>query len=522
MAQAIDEIDERIQAMLKSCQPAIEAFLKNPELPTWAPPDHATPNVHEFITSLQIPSYSTRNPSLLFHDLEKCDEEEITKIFGADTHMLICNASGSGKTRRVMEGLTKYWGFYIVAASDTNGVGIRDIPDALELATRDRRWVSNLRGISPKERVAQNQVNSEIASRVFRSVLAARIVVFQFFLQLVIQVDGCLQEKHKRIWLLFQLSNRLNPHGGSWHPFIRIISELRCASDEALNILIDRLNNIITTYLQHSRPILALDDAHWAARLYPSSGISSTKPEVFLSIVCEMTKAFTKAPIKLVVSSNGLLLEDLDEAVGGVEVFHELGMFDTWPKLKSFFERYVPASVLETPSGYRLQQRMREYLLGRYRFSISFIECFLRNGLKSPHKLLNKYLEQYITCFPGDTGNPFTSDEPNLHIHVKLRGFNWDRIQLDSNAVQEAIKVVQSHLIKGKSPEHGPVSAKLVDYGIAFLRTDLMGHIVEPLAFLSLTTWLQTQCDTNLNANLRGLAFEDVVVLSNGAISSDV
>ena len=48
-----------------------------------------------------------------------------------------------------------------------------------------------------------------------------------------------------------------------------------------------------------------------------------------------------------------------------VEMFHELGMFDTLPKLRSFVERYVPAYILESDSGHRLQQRMREYLLGR-------------------------------------------------------------------------------------------------------------------------------------------------------------
>src|SRR5438309_518505 len=35
----------------------------------------------------------------------------------------ICNTSGSGKTRRMLEGLTKYWGLYMVATPDINGVG---------------------------------------------------------------------------------------------------------------------------------------------------------------------------------------------------------------------------------------------------------------------------------------------------------------------------------------------------------------------------------------------------------------
>ena len=48
-----------------------------------------------------------------------------------------------------------------------------------------------------------------------------------------------------------------------------------------------------------------------------------------------------------------------------VQLFHELGMFDIWPKLKSFLERYVSASILDSSSRYHLQQRMREYLQGR-------------------------------------------------------------------------------------------------------------------------------------------------------------
>jgi hypothetical protein len=70
------------------------------------------------------------------------------------------------------------------------------------------------------------------------------------------------------------------------------------------------------------------------------------------------------------VSGTALSLAELeDDKVSGVskpanavQVFHNLGMFDTWPKMKSFLERYVPASILESPSGYRLQKRMREYL----------------------------------------------------------------------------------------------------------------------------------------------------------------
>jgi hypothetical protein len=81
---------------------------------------------------------------------------------------------------------------------------------------------------------------------------------------------------------------------------------------------------------------------------------------------------------------------------------------------------------------------------------------------------------------------------------------------------------VQSHLLKGISPTYGPVTDRLVEYGIARLREGHKGQIIEPLAFLSLMKWLETEERLSIEANLRlrlgnevarGGAFEEVVNL---------
>ncbi|KAM6498788.1 hypothetical protein JOM56_006736 [Amanita muscaria] len=528
----IKEIDQRIEGELKSLRVEVETFLKSPEPPTWVPPDYATPSNREFLASLQIPSYRNGNPSLLFHDLDVCDGDETKKIFGDGAQPLcICNTSGSGKTRRMLEGLTKYWGFYLVTVPDANGVGIRDLQDVLAEVIENRDWISDLSPLSSEKRTVQSELNSLIASKPLKKVLAARIVVFELFLELAIQVDGELQEKHKRIWLLFQLFDQLDSQGGTLHPFVRIIRHcLPHASAEALDILIGRLGTIRARYLPPSRFIVGLDEAQQAIRLYPRSFVSSTDNEVFRSILREIVKVFTKSPIKLVVSGTGLSLGDLEDSMAsGVSkpanttiLFHELGMFETWPKLKAFLERYIPASFSETPSGYRLQQRIREYLLGRYRFSVSFLEYLLMNGLQSPHKLLNQYIKAHTTCLPGDSGLDFTLNEPGLHIKVDVRGFEWERLKRDPAALQEAAQIVQSHLTRGCSPTFGTVTVRLVEYGIARLRNKHSGQIVEPLAFLSLMKWFEDQPTVNLQTSIRlrlanqesrGPAYEQLVVL---------
>lgn len=83
---------------------------------------------------------------------------------------------------------------------------------------------------------------------------------------------------------------------------------------------------------------------------------------------------------------------------------------------------------------------------------------------------MNEYIKGHTSCILGDTGEPFTSDEPGLQITVQMQGFDWERLEIDSRAVTEAVKIVQSHLLKGRSPTYGPVTARLVEYGIARLR----------------------------------------------------
>ena len=80
---------------------------------------------------------------------------------------------------------------------------------------------------------------------------------------------------------------------------------------------------------------------------------------------------------------------------------------------------------------------------------------------------------------------------------------------------------MQSHLLKGESPTYGPVTSRLVEYGIARLSQEHKGQIVEPLAFLSLMKWLKDEGHLNLQANLRlrpdneqaVSAFEEVGIL---------
>jgi hypothetical protein len=77
-------------------------------------------------------------------------------------------------------------------------------------------------------------------------------------------------------------------------------------------------------------------------------------------------------------------------------------------------------------------------------------------------------------------------------------------------------------LTKGATPTFGPTPSELVEYGVARLRNDHQGAIVEPLAFLSLLKWFEKQPTLALETGIQlrlgedsscGDAYEQLVIL---------
>ena len=269
----------------------------------------------------------------------------------------------------MLELLITYWGFYFVAIPDVNGVGIEDLREVLLELTLNPSWVADLQE-NPENRVNQNRINIGIASLPLKRALAARIAVFELFIELAVKADGKLLEKHKHSWLLFQVAYHLDQVP---HPIVRIMKN--CfgeASNRALDAWIARLGHIRTTHKPSMDDfIIGLDESQRVVRLHPCPFLSFTNNNTFRSILREIVRILIIQPTTLFVSGTGVTMEELQDAVGsgvskpaGAELFHELGMFNTWPSLLVFLERYLPPSFLATGSGIHLQRRIQEYLLG--------------------------------------------------------------------------------------------------------------------------------------------------------------
>jgi hypothetical protein len=271
-----------------------------------------------------------------------------------------------------LEGLTKFWGLYFVAARDNNGVGVNDLEAALGDVGQYEDWTVDVRLYEGQDRTDRNKYNIYISNRAIRKVVAARLVVFRSFLQLAKARNGNVGPEHQRHWLLFQLSNPL-PGFETPHPFVTMKECLERASDDALTTLIKDFEQIRMQYFPESRFTIALDEAQHAVRLHRFCFLSSGQPTKFRSILREIVKVFSILTVKIVVSGTGLSLEEVEDALnssvgkplGQFETFVELGMFDDPPKLETTLRRYIPSPILESPSGKSLQMRIREYLPGR-------------------------------------------------------------------------------------------------------------------------------------------------------------
>ncbi len=291
----------------------------------------------------------------------------------SSTFSFVCNTSGSGKTRLILEGLIKHWGLYFVAARDENEVGVDDLENALTDIGYYEDWTDDLRSFEGPAQLEREKSNIHISNRAVKKVLAARLVVFELFLHLAEARDCIILPEHRRVWLLFQLCNPL-PGFGTPHPFITMKMCLDRASDRALTLLINDFARVHRRYLPRSSNFfITLDEAQVANRLNRFSFLSSSNRTKSRSVLREIVKVFSVLVSRIVVSGTGLSLEDVEndltsgvaKPLGRFKTFVDFGMLDDPLKLGATLRKYIPPSILESDSGKSLQLRIREYLPGR-------------------------------------------------------------------------------------------------------------------------------------------------------------
>jgi hypothetical protein len=193
----------------------------------------------ELVTDLEVELPT--QPMLLLHGLgENTDREAIKSLFASETVFVVFLASfswrminpdfawyshlfavsGAGKTRRTLEGLCHYWGFYI--SCRPHQIGSSDFEWVTKIMTKMSKWDGD------KNNIKNNTKNVDVSSRAFAMLICARVFVLKHLLeQLPSNTDDMVA---RRRWVLAQVMPPFTPFARD-DMFTTIIISLRGAEE---------------------------------------------------------------------------------------------------------------------------------------------------------------------------------------------------------------------------------------------------------------------------------------------------
>ena len=285
----------------------------------------------------------------------------------------LCNTSGSGKTRLLLEGLSRHWGFYFTARNEPEGVGSKD----LELVLYGLK--SHLNEITDRGPATVLNGNRRVACHRFRLLLYARYVCLRVFLECAAAMEGGITENHKGRWLLIQLAPITLLGSDIFFGLIQLVGR---ASAGSLPQFIQEETMTIRRLLQHQFPsqqptlFCVLDEAQTLTKdlKYFRSETEPVTPRHILSTILHEWRWILP---NLIVSGTGMSMREVETVMGsavaklglGPETVTQIGGFDDEDGRRAYLERYFPPGFLGTSEGKLLAYRVGFWLRGRFVFN---------------------------------------------------------------------------------------------------------------------------------------------------------
>ncbi|KAL5514187.1 hypothetical protein ACEPAG_2275 [Sanghuangporus baumii] len=426
--QPVEATEDIVKETLSRYDTRLREFLAGPVWADfWEAPSSVDDEAARFIKSLKIPKIKN-DPVLLLHNLgnDIVDSALVNGLFIKSSSFLV-NTSGSGKTRLLFEGLTRHWGFYFttVVNDENYCLGSVDMMKMIEnLIPRSRHFTDNPASLDIKYQDTAFSRNHDIAERHVYQVLRARILIFEHFLKVAREMypDRSIND-FKEYWLFLQLF----PIELLGKDVFRILSgNLKDANDKYLMIggyqIHEYLLGLQKKFGLGDDFYLILDEAQRAIKsldgCFRSEKNQAIKRPVLRPII-KVWKQATKFPV--IVSGTSLSIDDsINETVGAAimkfkpfDRATETGAFDNESRQREYILRYMPRHLVETDSGRVFLERAWNYVRGRHRFTASLLTQLLKFSFRSPHRILNAFMERLCGFLPSD-GQHFVEKEPEI------------------------------------------------------------------------------------------------------------
>ncbi|KAJ6521344.1 hypothetical protein DFH09DRAFT_1192804 [Mycena vulgaris] len=523
------------QAVIERTLPALRRIVAPDwKWETWKPsvPDDESiekREIYSWLSELEIPLLNGQ-PNLLLHGLGNFQNDpgmrkRLSAVFIPRGGTFLVNTSGTGKTRHVLEGLCRDWGFYFCTSTENEAFGSRDIMQCIEgrlLATE---------GFTPElpsgECRSQLKDNCRIASDCFFQVVLARCLVFTAFLTCIIDSGRKITGEDKRRWVLLQVEpSLLTPSPDIFNELAQVLNDEEMSTAVCKEIISKLLEAQAAQISQHSEIpksptektsfYCVLDEAQYAARELPLAFRSSRFPDISRAVLRELIVVFAfllRAGYGLAVTGTGVdkaLIDEPFESVIGKHKKYEwtpkTGSFDkkTSSQLQeAYIRRYVPPTILESVVGERLIERMADWLEGRFRLTASFLVNLLQSDLENPHQFLTDWVA-YNTNFRPTDAPEYTSptciyktfSTSPLHVQLNFERFNSEGAPEGVMAL--LTRAVYDSLLRGHIPGKGldKIDDLLVETGFGRCHdADLPNAspcLKEPLVVLAATYYMDT------------------------------
>ncbi|KAG8836664.1 hypothetical protein FRC18_010929 [Serendipita sp. 400] len=525
-----EEIKSLIETSIDDLRKVINEYLTNDaQLPLWQA-QQGSDHMRRHIANLKIPTTTTPpSPSLLLHNLGQPSHDpllvrRVEKLFTPDSRLrFLCNTSGSGKTRLLLEGLWRNWGFYFTARNKPDEIGSSDFMEVLE----DMRRLIPLTEDNCSTAQAGNR---DFTSRRFLLLIYVRLLVFRIYLECASKMAGGIMEEHKGRWLLLQIAPATLLEDDI---FLRQVRWLRGSSHDLLDYHIVAEHRLIRDLLGHLHIFCVLDEAQVPANQYANCFLSDTEPITGRPILRQVIHEWVSRIPNLIVSGTGVSMEEVQTVLGSAvakeggqepETVTELGGFENEQNQRAYLEHYLPSGFFNTVSAEGVASRAGYWLLGRHRFTATYLSRLIQMSFESPHAVLNDFVHGMTDIWPSDWDGDLTRTVDLKKPH----GFDFSSLLNRSEKQPSRLSTVASfvfeYIFTGKIRGlGGPEGDKMVEYGLSRFKGlsqdgSRTAETDEPLAILGLVSFLSkqhlmlgrylTDALNAANASIRGFAFE--------------
>ncbi|EJD42064.1 hypothetical protein AURDEDRAFT_168854 [Auricularia subglabra TFB-10046 SS5] len=489
-----------------------------------------------------------------------------TNLLSGQSHRVVMNTSGSGKSRLLFETLCLTWGLYLTFASDlvTNPYGSEDLARCLDqdflesVLNSDGAFLPTAWGLAGSSKVkfaAQLKHNQTVVEHVMQAVVLARLLVLRIFL-VIAESIGLTKRDQRRAWLLLQLFPRLTDAGeltGVVDFFLELTLICARLSQTALT---EQLRVVAAALPSEKYPrVVVLDEVQNISSKWWNafSDQSHTQHRSLLRpVVIGLQKGMRVG--RFMIAGTRLYYNDVLNALSSnvfkhknFTEFTDLGGFVDWSsEMRSFLGHVLTAAFVDSwPSD--LTHNVRFWFTGRHRFLVFLLQQILMQGpnFNSIRNVIDnivfsasgEHLPEYVAGYTPIARVQIKGLVPSAFLQGKERA-----------SIRRARQSVLQFLTQMTVPRYDLKDTQLVDLGIGRFVVDksektLRIEINERLVLTALRAFFDSPGhrmgiraaindvlhNVSGSDTVAGLGFEDAMVYllwrrfsGDGAVLSDV